>query len=244
MRAIDRGNPQKLYLQLIAILREKLEHGEWPVDGQIPTEDELCRTYEVSKATVRMAVAELARQGYLKRQQGRGTFVCRRAAPGGLSMLTSFRELMLEAGLRYTTRLLERGTTTLTDDLCLKLQVPDTRTLLYVRRVRSVAGEPVLLQESWLPGTLCPRLLEEDLEQGSLLEILEERCGVKIVRVRDWIGVEPAAEDEAAVLGLDPGTPCLVVEEFSYDHDGQVMYTRTLKNPGRFRLVFEFERKP
>jgi len=47
--------------------------------------------YEVSKATVRQAVAELERTGYLLKQQGRGTFVCKRVIPEGLSMLTSFR---------------------------------------------------------------------------------------------------------------------------------------------------------
>ena len=67
---IDRENPQKLYLQLHSILKGKMERGDWPVDSQIPTEEELCRLFDVSKATVRIAVAELVREGYLRRQQG------------------------------------------------------------------------------------------------------------------------------------------------------------------------------
>ncbi len=243
MKTIDRASPQKLYLQLMELLRDKLEGGEWPVDSQIPTEEELCRLYEVSKATVRLAVSELERQGYVKRRQGRGTFVCRRVIPEGLAMLTSFRELMLEAGLRSSTRLLERDVVALSDDLSLKLQVPADTPLLHVRRVRSVAGEPILLQESWLPRELCPRLLDDDLEAESLLEVLEQRCGVRIVRVRDWIGVEGATPEEARVLGLPAGAPSLVVEQFFFGHDGQLMYMRSVKNPERFRLVLEFERK-
>jgi GntR family transcriptional regulator len=92
---IDRDNPQKLYLQLHTILKGKMERGEWGVESQIPTEEELCRLFDVSKATVRIAVAELVREGYLRRQQGKGTFVCKRVIPEGLSMLTS-QEIMLE----------------------------------------------------------------------------------------------------------------------------------------------------
>jgi DNA-binding GntR family transcriptional regulator len=240
---IDRDSSKKLYRQLFDILKGKLERGEWSVGTQIPTEEELCRAYEVSKATVRQAISDLVRQGFLKRQQGKGTFVCRRVIPEGLTMLTSFREIMLEAGLKFSTRLLARTMTMMTDDLSLKLQVPENRHLLYLKRVRSVAGEPLLLQETWLPYTLCPQLLDANLERESLLEVLEKRCRVRIVRVRDWIGVETANAEEAEALGLATGAPCLLLEQFFYAPEGQVMYTRSLKNPERFRLVIDLERK-
>ena len=210
---------------------------------QIPTEEELCDSYQVSKATVRQAVAELVREGFLKRQQGRGTFVIPRVIPEGLTMRTSFREIMMEAGLKFTTRLLARTVTMMTDDLSLKLDVPEDRHLIYIKRVRIVDGEPVLLQESWLPHSLCPRLLDADLEREGLLELIEKRCGIRIAKVRDWIGVAEAEPEEAQALGLAAGTPCLLLEQFFYGPDGQIMYTRSLKNPDRFRLVIELERR-
>ncbi len=74
-KTVDRGSKEKLYVQIYSILIEKIESGEWPPGTQIPTEDELCRIYDVSKVTVREAIQELVREGYLKRQQGKGTFV-------------------------------------------------------------------------------------------------------------------------------------------------------------------------
>jgi len=103
---INRDNTKKLYIQMLDILKGKIESGEWAVDSQIPTEDDLCKMYEVSKATVRQAVTELVRSGYLLKQQGRGTFVCKRVISEGLSMLTSFRELMLEAKVVFSTKVL------------------------------------------------------------------------------------------------------------------------------------------
>ena len=74
-KTVDRGSKEKLYVQIYSIILEKIESGEWPLGTQIPSEDELCRIYDVSKVTVREAIQELAREGYLKRQQGKGTFV-------------------------------------------------------------------------------------------------------------------------------------------------------------------------
>lgn len=240
---IDRANPQKLYLQLYGIIKGKIERGEWAVDAQIPTEEELCRLFSVSKATVRIAVADLVREGYLRRHQGKGTFVCKRVIPEGLAMLTSFRETMVEAGVVFETKVLAQTMMMLTDDLSLKLDVPDDRHIVYLKRVRLVGGEPVLLQESYLPHAVCPSLLAEELESHSVLEFLEERCGVRVTRVRDYIEVAALAEEEARVLGLPPGSPALLLEQFFYAGEAQVMYTRSVKRPERFRFFIELERR-
>jgi len=239
---IDRDNPQKLYLQLHGILKGKMERGEWPVDSQIPTEEELCRLFDVSKATVRIAVAELVREGYLRRQQGKGTFVCKRVIPEGLSMLTSFKETMLEAGVAFETRVLARTVQMLTDELELKLDVAEDKHIIYLKRVRLVGGEPVLLQESYLPHAACPALLTEDLEKQSVLELLEQRCGVRVTRVRDYIEVVALGEEEARILGLPPGSPALLLEQLCYAGEAQVLYTRSVKRPERFRFFIELER--
>ena len=240
---IDRDNPQKLYLQLYGIIRGKIERGEWAVESQIPTEEELCRLFDVSKATVRIAVAELVREGYLRRRQGKGTFVCKRVIPEGLSMLTSFREIMLEAGVVFETRVLAQTVLMLTDDLELKLDVPDDKHIIYLRRVRLVEGEPILLQDSYLPHAFCPTLLSEELEHQSVLEFLEERCGVRVTRVRDYIEIAALAEEEARILALPAGSPVLLLEQYFYAGDAQVMYTRSIQRPERFRFFIELERR-
>jgi len=72
IETVDRGSKEKLYVQVYAIFLKKIESEEWRDGLQIPSEDELCRMYDVSKVTVREAIQELVREGYLKRQQGRG----------------------------------------------------------------------------------------------------------------------------------------------------------------------------
>jgi GntR family transcriptional regulator len=199
--------------------------------------------YEVSKATVRIAISGLVRNGYLLRQQGRGTFVCKRVIPEGLAMLTSFKELMLEAGVVFQTKVLAHLVIMPTDDLDLMLDVAEDTHIIYLKRLRFVDNEPILLQESYLPYHVCPQLLDEDLESNSLLEVLETKYQVKITKVQDYIGVSEVSEAEGGLLGLPAHTPALLLEQKFFAGSHQIMYTRTLKRPERFRFFIERERK-
>ena len=51
-KTIDRQSQQKLYVQIYDLIKDKIEKGDWPAGSQISTEDELCKTYDVSKATM------------------------------------------------------------------------------------------------------------------------------------------------------------------------------------------------
>ena len=97
-KTVDRENHQKLYVQMFSIIKEKIEKREWPVGSQIPTEDELCRDFTVSKATVRMAIADLVRSGYLRKLQGKGTFVMHAMPDLGITMKTQLTEDMFGEG--------------------------------------------------------------------------------------------------------------------------------------------------
>lgn len=242
-KLIDRDKPQKLYIQVFEILKKKIENGEWRVGSQIPIEEELCRIYEVSKATVRLAVLELVRQGYLTRQQGKGTFVCKRVIPEGLTMLTSFKELMLETGITFSTQVLAQTVIMPTDDLDLKLDIPEDKHVIFIKRLRSVDKEPVLVQETYIPHHICPPLTEEDVANNSLFELLEKKHGITITRVKDYIEIIYSKAEESKLLGLPKGSPVLLLDQYFYSGDTQIMYMRTIKRPDRFRFSIEFEKK-
>lgn len=241
--SIDRESHEKLYVQLEEIIKKKIESKEYAIDAQIPTEEDLCKKYGISKATVRLAVLELVRQGYLMRQQGKGTFVCKRVIPEGLMMSMSFKELMLDAGVNFTTDVLVRTVMMPTDDLQLKLTVPDDKHIIYIKRLRRIEGEPVLFQEAYVPHYIAPSLLNEDIENSSVVELLEKNHNIKITKVQDYIGIEYLNEGEGKTLGLQEGSPALLLEQYFYSGNTQVMYMRSVKMPERFRFFFEFERK-
>jgi DNA-binding GntR family transcriptional regulator len=243
MELIDREDHQKLYLQLFEILKKKIESSEWPIGSQIPTEEELCKLFGVSRATVRTAVLELVRHGYLKRQQGKGTFIFRNVVSEGLTMLTDFRELLFEEGLNFSTHVLARTVIMPIDDLDVKLDIPKDKHIIYIKRLRSVDNEPVLLQESYIPYHVCPLLLEEGIAHQSLFDLFEKKYGIRITRVKNYIEITYLSADEARLIGLPEGSPAILMTQYFYSGETLVMYTRSIKRTDRFKFLMELERK-
>lgn len=243
IQILDRGKKQKLYVQLYEIIKEKIESDEWPVGSQIPTEEDLCKTYDVSKAPVRVAIQELVHNGYLMRQQGKGTFVCKRVIPQGLTMHTSFKELMLDAGVSLETVVLAKTVMMSTEDLEIVLNIPENTHLAYIKRLRVIDNEPIAVQVAYVPHKMCPGLLEEDYTTNSLIELLESKYGFKITVVKDLIEVGRASAEEGKLLNIPGNSPVLLLEQYFYSGETLILYMRSIKKPERFKLFMEFERK-
>jgi GntR family transcriptional regulator len=158
-------------------------------------------------------------------------------------MSTSFKELMLEAGVEFSTQVLAQTVMMPTDDLDLKLGIAEDKHIIYIKRLRSVDNEPVLLQEAYIPYHLCPHMLEEDVVNNSLFELFEKKYSIVITRVKDYIEVVFAKPDESRLLGLQEHSPLLRLDQHFYSGDDQILYMRSVKRPDRFRFSIEFEKK-
>jgi len=243
MELIDREDHQKLYLQLYEILRKKIESSEWAIGSQIPTEEELCKMFNVSRATVRTAVLELVRQGYLKRQQGKGTFIFRNMISEGLTMLTSLRELFFEEDLHFSTTVLARTVMMPVDDMDIRLNIEKDKHIIYIKRLRFIENEPVLLQETYIPYHISPLLLEDDIENNTLFDLFEKKYGIKITKVKNYIEIAHLNEAEARLLSLTKGAPAVLLTQYFYSGETLVMYTHSIKRTDRFKFLMELERK-
>jgi len=243
MELIDREDHQKLYLQLYEILKKKIETNEWQAGTQIPTEDVLCKMFNVSRATVRTAVLELVREGYLRRQQGKGTFIYRNIISEGLNMQTNLKELLLEEGGEIVPRVLARTVMMLVDDFGQKLDITPDKHVIYIKRLWSVQDEPVLLQENYIPYHICPLLLEDDIELHSLLELMEKKYGIKITLVKNHIDIIRLTTDDERILGLQEGSQALLMTQKFYSGETQIMYARNVKKPDGLRFSVELKRK-
>ncbi|MEW6067147.1 MAG: GntR family transcriptional regulator [Nitrospirota bacterium] len=243
MELINREDHQKLYMQLYEILKKKIESKEWTIGFQIPTEQELCEMFNVSRATVRTAIIELVRQGYLKRQQGKGTFICKNIITEGLTMITNLKEPMLEEGGSFSLNTLARTVMMPVDDLHLLLDIPNDKHIIYIKRIWSSGNKPVILQEVCIPYHICPFLLEEDIENNSLFELFERKYGIKITNVKNFMEIAYLTPDEARILGQSDNSAAFVLKQQFYSGETLIMYSRSIKGHNRFHFYIEFERK-
>ena len=82
-----------LYLQIIRYIREMIETGELKIGNRLPSEETLCKKFQVSKITVIRALRELKNEGLIVRKQGRGSFVKEPDYSENLNISANFRSI-------------------------------------------------------------------------------------------------------------------------------------------------------
>ena len=215
----DREPGQSRYGALAAALRERVVAGEWPPGSAIPAEQTLAAEHGVALGTMRRALELLVQQGLIERIHGRGTFV--RAGLSGATMMRFFR-FGERAGEVPTSRILSSQVAPLPAEPARVLGQAKGEPALKLRRLRSISGEPCLLEEIWLPLPPFQALAEEDPSAwGDLLyPLYAERCGIHVHRAVDEIRFDVLAAADARALGLPAGHPCAKVIRHAFDVAG------------------------
>ncbi len=246
-KTIDRESQQKLYVQMYSIIKEKIEKLEWTNSSQIPTEEELCRTYNVSKATVRMAISELVRNGYLRKQQGKGTFVTSLRQHLEVAMKTKLTEDMFGEGVKAKKEVLEKELKEASEEMKSVFNLsgkPADSTVMYsIVCKRVVNGETAYLEESFILLSVMPHIENEDFCRKPLYDLIQDRGVNKIFKVVQTIEVAELRSNAAFLLNVRDGTPGILLHRLLIGADrNPIAYTR-LSGPGRqYKIQTEFER--
>jgi len=237
-KIIDRESQEKLYVQMYSIIKQKIETREWPVGSQIPTEDELCTAYDVSKATVRMAIADLVRNGYLKKLQGKGTFVRQSMPDLGITMKTKLTEDMFGEGVSARKELLVKGIKVPPEEV--KAYLKTEGDIYYILCKRVVNGEPAYLEESFIPRQNVPDIEELEVCQTPFYEMVQENSTKKIFKVVQMIEIDEMSADAAAILKTGIGTPMLLLHRLLVAADGSpIAYTRLMGCGRKYKIQTE-----
>ncbi|MBC8120198.1 MAG: GntR family transcriptional regulator [Burkholderiaceae bacterium] len=216
-----------LYRQIKSLILQALQRGEWKPSDLIPSELELAARFHVSQGTVRKAIDELSAENLLVRRQGKGTFVATHHEPRA-----QFRFLRVVPDDREpvpaVSRYLECRRVRAPIEIANQLSVKPSDPLVYLRRLLSFDGTPVVLDEIWLPGNLFKKLTGERLAEykGPLYGLFETEFGTRMIRADERIRAVAAATDVARLLKVTTGSPLLLVERVSYTYGDRPVEVR------------------
>jgi len=241
MKSISRNNQISLYVQLKVAIRDMVLTQLEPGD-KIPTEYELSNHYNVSRITVRQAIATLVSEGLLYRERGRGTFVAPRKVQEDLNVLKSFEEEMEEKGFKTSAKVLDYEEIPVNEMLKNKLHVHDGDKIFKIKRLIYVNKSPVTYQVSYIPQKICPDLFHKDLTQ-TLFKIIEKEYNYEIKGCIDTIECIKADQRRAVLLRGTKGDPILFVERLIYaDTKVPVIFSRTFYKSDQVKLRINRER--
>lgn len=217
------GSFVPLYVQLAdRISRLIRQQGESAVGKALPSEAQCAEAFAVSRPTVRQAMDRLLSQGLIKREKGRGTFVTRPRLAHDVTH--DFDDEMRLATRRVTYKVLSWGTVEAPPHALAAFGPSGARDLYLLRRVRSVDGEIVGVEERFVPADLASRFAEERLGLDSIFELVRQAASEPIARIDVEVSGKVADAESARLMGLARGAALLV-------------RTSTFRGPGGRALV-------
>lgn len=221
------GKP--LYRVVEDHIRNLINTGKLVPGDLIPSESQLAKALDVSPGTVKKAITNLVWEKLLFRHQGKGTYVSRVDFEKSLFQFFSYGDAegrSIRIHKTTTDRRRQEGSAA----ICKRLGVEPGTELLYIERVGLIGEQPILVEYSWWPASVVPGLEDERVHIPDFLyAMVLNRYGVPVVRAQETLTAEAADETTARMIGIEPGTPVVVLKRVTYTTGDRIVEVRTTK---------------
>jgi GntR family transcriptional regulator len=242
---------QPKYLQIAEALKVAIAAGQYPAGARLPGENQIAAEYSVAVMTARQALNSLRREGLAESRKGAGFFV-RSFAPirrRGIQRLARDR-WGTGASIWETDETREVSIDQIVvsevaapSDVATALTLQPDETVCRRSRRYLVDGRPVMLASSYLPQKVVAgsAITQADTGPGGTFARLSE-LGYAPVHHREEIRFGLASADDAARLGLQPGSPVLNISRTSYTaHRQPIEVNQMVLDASAYVLEYEFD---
>lgn len=236
--------PLPKYHRIYLVLREQLGEGRF-VAG-LPGELALMAQFGVARVTIRRALEQLASDGLITREPGRGTRPVEMVAVNPVAErranLTGLLENLVSMGLKTSVRVLEVRGISASPEVADALQIEAGAEVQKALRVRSTSEGALSHITTYVPQILAQSFGRRELSKKPILVLLEE-SGVKVGRAHQTISAKLADAGVAQLLDVSVGTALLAVRRLIYDtNDKPVQWLHGLYRPDRYEYYMELSR--
>jgi DNA-binding GntR family transcriptional regulator len=201
-----------LHKKVYELLRKHIKEGIYAEGDLLPSENELCGLHNATRPTIRKALDRLANEGFILKQQGKGSIV--KAAPKGIGILS----------ITGTTSAI--GSENLETIIIVKPEIrPWTKAFsfeltdfekelgcIYLERLRLVNKKPVFFDTTMIPNINLPRFTSRNFENNSLFSILREHYQIDVTGGEQKIQAIIANETLQSFFELNPGAPIIQLD--------------------------------
>ena len=232
------------YHRLFLLLKDAIERGQIAPGTKLPSELALADKHNVSRITVRHAMAALVQEGLVTRRAGIGTVAASR--PMEATQITADVSNLLPNFVRMShessIQLLEFAYRPASSVIASRLKIPNGDRVQFSIRVRSMQGQPFSYLITHVPATIAQNYDESALASTSLFVLLE-RSGVKVNHATQTISATLATQEMAEALDVPVGAPLIALQRIVFDVDGRgVEHLEAFYRPDRYRIQVDLGR--
>ncbi len=243
LSALDASNPTPLYHQLYLLYRQRILSGSLALGDKLPSESKLETIHGISRITAKRALDELAREGLVTRERGRGTTVRYSMQQSSVSAdFSGLMENLIAIGATTTVEVLSFDYLPAPANVAEALGVEPGSTVQRAERRRSRDGRPFSHIVTFLPQDIGRTFDRQDLTDQPILKLIE-RAGKTVAQADQTVTAVSADALTSVVLGVPEGAPLLKVSRAVYDREGStVQYIEVLYRPDVYQLNMRLDR--
>ena len=200
------------YKRLYEILRKHIVDGIYHEGDLLPSENELCRVHNMTRPTVRQALESLVRDGFIKKQQGKGSIVS--SLPQGIGIL-SISGTTSALGLSNLQTKILSGPEVRPWEASFMFPLSDIEKesgCVYIERLRILDDKPIFIDINYLPNINLPRFTARSFENRSLFDILRKHFNIQVTGGEQRLKAIAADETISKHLRVKKGHPILHLE--------------------------------
>lgn len=227
-----------LYDQIRRAIRDLILAGTWPPGTAVPPEHALMDKLGASRMTVHRALAQLAREGLILRRRRSGTVVASPPASHAMLDILSIPEEVEELGQAYSYRILQRRDGKASRELAARFELGRSANVTHLTLLHFADGAPHVLEDRVIQLAAMPSVKDESFTQTPPGDWLLQNS--LWTQAEHAISAVAAAPDEAELLRIEAGSPCLLVERRTWNQSEPITAVRLLYPGGRHRFVGRF----
>ena len=233
------AGPTTLYQLVKDHIRQKIHAGKWKSGDRIPSEHEFVAELGVSRMTVHRAMREMAEQGILVRYAGIGTFVAEERPQSGLLKVTNIANEIRARGHEYSCDMIRVARESANLEVATALNLATGESIYHAICVHRENGVPIQIEDRYVNPKAAPDFLAQDFERIQPSEYLLKV--VPLDEVEHVVDAVAATTDEADLLEIRPGQPCLVLTRRTWASQTVVTFVRCIHPGTRYRLGTRFQ---
>ena len=232
-----------LYYQLAEIIINDIKEKNLQENDRILTEREYCEKYNLSRSTVRQAIAYLEKKGYIYKVQGCGTFVSSRVMKQKLLKFYSFTEEAKKQGKTPSSKILSFKEKKADEKICKELNINRDDKVYELQRLRLADDEVVMYEKTYLLEKKMQGLSKNILLENPIYDILQNIYNISFTKATERFSVLLSDEKIAEILTIPQGSPIIRLQRWTYAGMEIIEYTVSLVRGDRFEFEVELEEK-
>ena len=227
--------------KLYEILRKHISEGVYREGDLLPSENELCQLYGMTRPTVRQSLATLAGDGYIIKHQGKGSIV--HQLPGEIGILSVAGTTSAVGNRNLKTKIIVRPVLIpWPENFMFPLSELEKESgCIYMERLRLLDNVPIFYDISYIANVNLPRITSRQFENRSLFQTLRDHYGIEIKGGEQRIKAIPASSRISRFLKLKRGEPVLHLErKMETNNIGLFLYSSIYCNTGKYSIFGRF----